>query len=46
MLFGGAKMMRLSCDEYAEQIVAGERGVAPFSTYFIRLGLLAAARAT
>jgi hypothetical protein len=30
----------------AEQIVAGERGIAPFSTGFVRRGLRATARAT
>jgi hypothetical protein len=29
-----------------EQLVAGERGIAPFSTSFVRRGLRATARAT
>jgi hypothetical protein len=36
---------RLSCGGI-EQFVAGERGIAPFSTSFVRRGLGAAARAT
>jgi hypothetical protein len=30
----------------AQQFVAGERGIAPFSTSFVRRGLRATARAT
>jgi hypothetical protein len=31
---------------YAQQLVAGERGIAPFATGFVRPGLRATARAT
>jgi hypothetical protein len=43
---GGQQKKDMSIESCAEQFVAGERGVAPFATSFVRRGLHVTGRAT